>query len=88
MPETKQEPAQSQPAKRTKRDATYHVFQEVEGHWRQLTKSPIVASSRKDAIAKTVKDLEDKAGRFWAVVEREFQPLSLKVETEVKHIFE
>ncbi len=88
MPEAKQESAQSAPATRSKKDATFHVFQEVEGHWRQLTKSAISASSRKDAIAKTVEKLEDKTGQFWAVIEREYRPLSLKVETEVKHIFE
>jgi hypothetical protein len=52
-----------------------------------LTQTAIVASSRKDAIARAITGLEDKAGRFWAVIEREFQPFSLKVETEVKHIF-
>jgi hypothetical protein len=87
VPEAKQEPAQSATAARPKKDATFHVFREVEGHWHQLTKSAISASSRKDAIAKAVEKLEDKSGRFWAVIEREFKPLSLKVETEVKHIF-
>lgn len=85
---TKQEPAQAAPAKRPKKDATYHVFQEVEGHWRRLTKTAITASSRKDAIIKAIAGLEDKAGKFWAVIEREFQPLALRIETEVKHTFE
>ncbi len=85
MPEAKQEPV---PAKRSKKGATYYVFQEVEGHWHQLTKVAISASSRKDAIAKAISILENKTGRFWAVIEREYQPFSLKVETEVKHIFE
>lgn len=31
MPETKQEPTQAAPAKRSKKTAAYHVFQEVEG---------------------------------------------------------
>jgi hypothetical protein len=85
---TKQEPAQAAPVKRPKKDATYHVFQEVEAHWHKVTKTAITASSRKDAITKAIASLEDKTGRFWAVIEREFQPFSLKVETEVKHIFE
>jgi hypothetical protein len=88
VPDATKEPVAAAPVKRTKREVPYHVLREVEGHWRQQTKTAISASSKNAAISKVVEGLEEKEGRFVAVLEREFQPVLLKIETEVKHVFE
>jgi hypothetical protein len=89
MPEVAEKQKESAPvAKRTKRAGTFHVFRLVGDHWVHLTKTAVIASSRKEAIRKATGSLEEKAGTFLAVVEREFKPLTRKVEQRTEDIFE
>jgi hypothetical protein len=82
-------PAEAQAPKRTKGPSAYHVLQLVEGAWKHLTdKGAVKATNRKEAIKKATASLEEKAGKFVAIREAEFAPVTRKVKQEVVDLFE
>jgi hypothetical protein len=76
-------------AKRAKSPATFHVLA-LDGSddqtqtWTLLTKQPVTASNRKEAIRKAT----DEAGTFWAVPADRFQPVKRATRQETIDVFE
>jgi hypothetical protein len=80
------------PAPRTVREKnpTYHVFKLTgDGQYSHLTVGGVIkATGRKDAIVQATAKLEEKAGQFLVIAEKEFKLLTRKVETRVEDLFE
>jgi hypothetical protein len=82
------EPAQAASAKKAKAPSTYHVFQFVDGAWAHLTeKRAVKATTRKAAIEQATEHLEEKGGRFVAVRESEWAPVTRKLEQKVESVW-